>query len=60
MTILKRVYSQPGLTGGSLENALTKISSQLGNSAVTDLSTELCFYIDVQGEGLLTLPYLIC
>ncbi|KAK7096705.1 phosphoribosylformylglycinamidine synthase-like [Littorina saxatilis] len=52
MPELVRLYRQPGLTGGSLESAVNKICSQLGDGAVAELLSELCFYIDVEGEGL--------
>ncbi|XP_076446013.1 phosphoribosylformylglycinamidine synthase-like isoform X2 [Babylonia areolata] len=52
MPELMRLYRQPGLTGSSLENVLTKIAALLGDSVCQELSTELCLYIEVQGKGL--------
>ena len=47
-----RFYRQPGLTGGSLESAITKICSHLGNGAVAELQTEFCYYVQNQGKGV--------
>lgn len=47
-----RFYRQPGLTGGSLESAITKICSHLGNGAVAELETEFCYYVQNQEKGL--------
>ncbi|KAK7479188.1 hypothetical protein BaRGS_00029532 [Batillaria attramentaria] len=52
MPELLRLYQCPGLSGGSLERVVTKLARQIGPEAVAEVETELCFYVDVQGQGL--------